>query len=269
MKHTLFAPALFMSAISLASCAQSQPAPTVAPNATAVNWIPMPLVSPESLKMPGVTTGGEGGQWPRAAPQVSTADPDFVLLPIDVGGIYRSTNGGKLWRQSTTGWNARGANAFAFDPKNANRAIGIGGNGGDWDMTWGASPHGTYLSTDKATTWKQTLAVPDGRAGRVIIDASSYDAAKKFCTVAYYSSPSRGLFRSDDGGASWKGINRLAAAESDNPNGVSLIAMQPNKSTLYLAGKNGFYISTDQGATFKKSTSSTRTRSEEDRKSVV
>ena len=255
MKHFFLLPALFVSALSLTSCAQSQPAP---PNAIAINWIPMPLVSPESLKMPGVTIGGEGGQWPRAAPQVSSADPNFLLLPIDVGGLYRSTDGGKMWRQSTAGWNARGANAFAFDPKNVNRVIGVGGNGADWDMTWGPSPHGTYLSTDKALTWKQTLAVPDGRAGRIIIDATSYDAAKKFCTVAYYSSPSRGLFRSNDGGASWKGINRIAALESDNPNGVSLIAMQPGKSTLYLAGKNGFYISTDKGATFVKSTSGTR-----------
>lgn len=177
----IFTPALAF-ALSSASCVVAQPAQSI-------NWQPMPLVSAESLKMPGVTIGGEGGQWPRRAPQISASDPNFLLLPIDVGGIYRSTDGGKLWRQSSAGWNARGANDFAFDPKNASRVIGVGGNDDAWNPSWGQSPNGLYISTDKALSWKQTLAVPDGRAGRVVIDSASFDKAKGYCMTAYYSSP--------------------------------------------------------------------------------
>lgn len=254
MKQTFLVPALALCALATASCARSQPAPT----ATNINWIPMPLVSPESLKMPGVTIGGEGGQWPRGAPQISPADPNFLLLPIDVGGIYRSVDGGKLWRQSTSGMNSRGANAFAMDPKNVNRVIGVGGNGGSWDPSWGQSPNGMYLSTNKAVSWKQTLAIPDGRAASVVIDATSYDAAKKYCTTAYYNAATRGLFRSDDGGASWIGLSRATAFASDDWENQSLLAMQPTKSVLYIANKNGFYRSLDKGKSFIKSASSTR-----------
>lgn len=247
----IFTPALAF-ALSSASCVTAQPA-------TPIKWEPMPLVSAESLKMPGVTIGGEGGQWPRRAPQISQSDPNFLLLPIDVGGIYRSTDGGQLWRQSSSGWNARGANDFAVDPKNADRVIGVGGNGDAWNPSWGQSPNGLYISTDKALSWKQTLAVPDGRAGRVVIDPSSFDKTKGYCTTAYYSSPMRGLFRSDDGGASWQGINRIAATEMDTPNAVAMIAVHPTNGTLYLAGKTGFFRSTDKGATFVQSAATPRT----------
>jgi hypothetical protein len=242
MKSSLLFTPVFAFALSSASCVLAQP--------TTINWQPMPLVSPESLKMPGVTIGGEGGQWPRGAPAVAPSDPNFLLLPIDVGGLYRSTDGGKLWRQSTAGWNARGANGFAIDPRNANRVLGIGGNAADWNPTWGQSPHGMYLSTDKGVSWTQTLAVPDGRSGRVVIDASSFDKAKGFCTRAYYSSPQRGLFRSDDGGATWTGIHRIAALEKIDENNPALLAVHPSSGALYLAGKNGLYRSTDRGISF-------------------
>ena len=55
----------------------------------------MPIVSPDTKKA-GIP-GGEGGQWPRGPVAVSPADPDFLLLPIDVGGLYRSLDGGKNW----------------------------------------------------------------------------------------------------------------------------------------------------------------------------
>ncbi|RYX83249.1 hypothetical protein EON83_15390 [bacterium] len=238
--------------IAFGLCASSSLQCALAQPASNISWQPMPLVSPQALRMPGVTIGGEGGQWPRAAPAIAATDPNFLLLPIDVGGFYRSLDGGQTWRLSTRGWNARGANGFAIDPKNANRVIGIGGNGDNWNPTWGQSPNGMYLSTDKGASWTQTLAVPDGKAGRVEFDPTSFDKAKGYCMVAYYSSPLRGLFRSDDGGATWKGLNRIAALEAVDDYNAARIALNPANGTLYLAGKNGFYRSSDKGQTFLK-----------------
>lgn len=99
---------------------------------SAPNWVKMPLLPPSAAKA-GLRIGGEGAQWPRGPIAVSPADPDFLLLPIDVGGLYRSLDGGRTWEISLVGWDARGANGFGIDPKNASRVIGIAANSMNWN----------------------------------------------------------------------------------------------------------------------------------------
>ena len=111
-------------------------------------WRAVPLTT-EAQRAGGVVVGGEGGQWPRGPVATSAADPGLLLLPIDVGGVYRSTDGGRRWAISMTGWNARGANGFAIDPADADRVLGVGGNSMAWDARWGPSPNGVYRSVDR------------------------------------------------------------------------------------------------------------------------
>jgi photosystem II stability/assembly factor-like uncharacterized protein len=211
----------------------------------------MPLLSPEA-KRAGVFPGGEGGQWPRAEIAVSPADPDFLLLPIDVGGLYRSFDGGGHWEIAMVGWNARGANGFAIDPRDASRVIGIGGNSLDWNPQWGTSPHGLYLSTDKASRWKQVLAVPDGLGGSVTFDPASYDAQKGHCTVAYYSAPRSGLYRTEDGGATWALVSRQPVGMGNDEHNAPLVRVHPTRGYVYLGGKTGLFRSDDGGRTFRR-----------------
>lgn len=202
--------------------------------------------------------GGEGAQWPRGDLAVSPSDPNFLLLPIDVGGLYRSLDGGATWNIAMQGWHARGANAFAIDPKNANRVVGVAGNSTTFEPGWGVSPHGLYLSTDKAASWKQVAARPDAFGACVAYDPNSYDAAKKFSTRAYYLSTSGDLFRSDDGGQNWRGISLKTVTpgvERDWTLGGTFIArvvVHPADHTVYVAGRDGFFRSKDGGETFAK-----------------
>ena len=218
-------------------------------NAQTVPWQKMPLL-PSEAKQAGVAPGGEGGQWPRWEIAVSQSDPNFLLFPIDVGGVYRSLDGGAHWNLAMQGWNARGANGFAIDPKNADHVLGVGGNGQDWGANWGPSPHGVYLSNDRAATWTQKLAVLDGMNGLVAFDPSSFDAAKKQCLVAYYASNARGLFRSDDGGAAWRAVSRQPIGMSGEEKFPVLLKVHPTKDIVYLGGKGGFFRSDDGGKTF-------------------
>ena len=102
------------------------------------------------------------------------------------------------------GWNNRGANAFALDPKNADRLLGVAGNSvdlGNWS--------GVYLSTDRGASWKQVL--PKGEANddreSIAYDPASFDPKLGCCTIAYFSSKKDGIYRTDDGGSSWKQAN--------------------------------------------------------------
>lgn len=216
-------------------------------------WIKMPLLTPEQAKA-GISPGGEGGQWPRGPIAVSPADRDFLLLPIDVGGVYRSLDGGKHWEVAMVGWDARGANGFAIDPQNSSRAIGIAANSMNWDNNWGPSPHGLYFSTDKAASWKHVLALPGGFGGTVAYDPNSFDAAKGFCTRAYYLSEISGMFKTDDGGATW---SRLKSApdpgthpKQDWSLGVSVhanLAVDAKSGAIFLGGSKGLFVSADHG----------------------
>ena len=69
---------------------------------------------------------------------------------------------GEYWQICMSGWNARGGNAFAIDPKNPDRILGQGRNGGDF----GPEANGIYLSTDRGASWKHVLPRNDGNEWR-------------------------------------------------------------------------------------------------------
>ena len=228
-----------------------------APHAFVPHWTKMPILTPEA-RAAGVFPGGEGGQWPRGPVAVSPADPNFLLLPIDVGGLYRSLDGGAHWEVSMVGWDARGANAFAIDPKNARRAIGVASNSMEWNPGWGPSPHGLYLSTDKAASWRHILAATPGVGGVVAYDAHSYDVPRGFCAVAYYLSPHGGLFRSGDGGASWARLGdgpTPGIKDRDWTQGggiVASLAVDGRTGAVYIGGAGGVFRSGNQGQTWTR-----------------
>ncbi len=221
-------------------------------------WIPMPLLT-AAQHAAGIAPGGEGSQWPRGPLAVSAADPDFLLLPIDVGGVYRSLDGGRHWEIAMVGWDARGANGFAIDPRNAHRAVGIAANSMVWDKNWGASPHGLYLTTDQAASWHHCAELRGAFGGTVAYDATSFDAARACCTIVYYLAlaSDEGLLRSRDGGASW---SRVAGAPdpgvhaggdwSEGKQNAAQFAVDASSGEVYLAGEKGLFRSRDQGASW-------------------
>lgn len=212
----------------------------------------MPLLAGEAAAA-GIAPGGEGGQWPRGPVVVASRDPDFLLLPIDVGGVYRSLDGGGNWNLSMNGWNARGANGFAIDPEDSNHVIGIGGNSMDWDPAWGPrSPHGIYLSDDRAGTWRQVLAFRPGLGGTVAFAPGSAADGQQRCLTAYYASYDLGLFRSDDGGNSWRAVNRFPAGTGTRSASRLPFAVHPESGRVYLGDAGGLWASDDRGATFRK-----------------
>lgn len=205
-------------------------------------WQPVPIVA-AATRAAGLR-GGEGAQVIRAL-AVSPSEPDFLLLGTDVGGIYRSLDGGQHWQGCMAGWDSRGANAFAIDPRNARCLIGVGGNSGD------ASPYnGLYLSTDQGASWRHVLPLGPGNDDResVAFDPASFDAKSGRCPVVYFDSRDGGLFKSTDGGEHWQIVNRNLS------NG--LLRVHPTKGYVYLgcndAPRQGFYRSTDGGANFQR-----------------
>ncbi len=206
-------------------------------------WEQVPLVTQAALDMG--FKGGEGCQWLTWV-AFDRTDGSTAYAGVDVGGMMKSTDGGKTWNQSTVGFDSEGATGITVDPTNNDRVIAIGCGGGT------SNKHGVYLSTDEGFSWsgKKLLAVQSNRDYRrqIAFDVTSYDESLKGCKVIYWSTENtkgldgKGVYKSTDGGETWSFM-----ANSEEYAGCNL-AIDPKNGTLYLSNKTGLYKSTD-GAT--------------------
>jgi photosystem II stability/assembly factor-like uncharacterized protein len=155
-------------------------------NVIAQKWEAVPLVSQKILS--NGHAGGEGCQWPQAI-EADKTDGSFLLFGTDVGGIYRSINGGEKWEPCNMGYNPRGNCGFAIDPNNNKRALAVGAN------SIVNRSHGIYLTEDQGASWKHVLQVDnyDGYRGyndKIEFVKSSYNTESGASFVAYWSCPS-------------------------------------------------------------------------------
>ncbi len=209
-------------------------------------WIPTPWVTAKSRE--AGNAGGEGTQWPQAL-EVAPTRPDDLYLGTDVGGIYRSRDGGKNWQPANIGLNPRGATDFAIDPNNPDRVLLVGCN------SVVQPDHGVWLSEDRGETWSSgsKLAYKGYRDFRdqLAFDRTTYDAEAKLTRVVYWSTPKQDsgkshFQKSADGGRTWKKV------ETELPLGNALVRTHPTKGWLYVANDSGLFRSKDGAATFEK-----------------
>jgi photosystem II stability/assembly factor-like uncharacterized protein len=214
----------------------------------------MPVeITNADLRAKGVRTG-DGAQWFRAL-AVAPSAPDFMLWCTDVGGLFRSLDGGANWEPTNVGFHSRGSSGVAIDPRNADRAIVIAAN------SVVSRFNGIYLSTDRAASWRQVLSLqmaasPDRGRVQVVFDPSSFDAKAGFTRVAYWSrlevdramwgTPEQhpALYRTDDGGETWEEVPGGAIAAG------AILVIHPTNGTLYAANRHGVMLSRDGGRTW-------------------
>jgi hypothetical protein len=232
-------------------------------------WKRTPIVKNEAITKGKI--GGEGGQLIMSL-AVSKTDANFLLLGTDVGGLQRSTDGGVTWQPSMRGYGAHCAYSIAIDPRNSNRAIVMAGR-----HTSATAGHqlGLWRTIDKGVSWTRVWTPPAGIAygggpkHQLAYDYLSYNGS--YCDRIYWSSPTNGgpdfggagglqegpggLYRSDDGGASFAIVNpsvnvsgSFVAVDNHNTNPVQTYAR------LYVGGANGFRYSDDRGVTFSAPT---------------
>ena len=125
-------------------------------------------------------------------------------------GVYRTTDGGKHWQQVLFKDERTGASDVAFDPNNP-RILFAGlwqALRQPWNFTSGGPGSGLYRSDDGGDTWKQykpgEKGLPHGDWGKVGVRVAPSDSSRVYALI---EAEEGGLFRSDDGGASWDRVN--------------------------------------------------------------
>ena len=203
-------------------------------------WLSAPSCPAAERWSPYCINEGEGGQV-IVSIAVSKSDPDFVMFGTDVGGLYRSTDGGAHWVATGAGFDALTGLDIAIDPGNADHVLVVGSApaAGRWC--------GVYRSADKGVTWTQVLAddkihdIFDRRGNhQLVIDGSSYDASRRCCTRVYYSSGTGVCYASSDGGSNWTKVPALATK--------SLLAINSRTGSLFAAQGKTLCRSNDHGA---------------------
>ena len=174
------------------------------------------------------------------------------------GGVWKTTNGGVTWNPIFDSQSVASLGAITLAPSDPNTIyVGTGEPDLRSDLSTG---NGMYKSTDAGATW-QHIGLDDSRQiARIVVDP--HDPNVVLVAVlghAYGPNPERGVFKSIDGGRTWKKVLFI-----DNNRGAIDLASDPDDSrTLYAAmwhvqrppwsqyppdnGDGAIYKSTDAG----------------------
>jgi photosystem II stability/assembly factor-like uncharacterized protein len=193
-------------------------------------------------------------------------DPKTYYMGTTGGGVWKSENMGIGWRNISDGFFKTGTvGAIAVAESDPNVVyVGMGEHAPRGVMT--SSGDGVYRSTDAGRTWKKIGLAESRHISRIVVDPRNPDVVLVAAQGALYGpSPERGVFKSTDGGASWKRV--LFVDEKTGAAELSMDARNPR--ILYAAmwehGRlpwqvrsggpgSGLYKSTDGGDTWEKLT---------------
>jgi photosystem II stability/assembly factor-like uncharacterized protein len=185
----------------------------------------------------------------RALAGVPSQPATFYLGAVN-GGVWKSTDAGATWHSV---WDSQPSGSIGTiavslsDPETV--YVGSGEGLQRPDLSTG---DGVYKSTDGGATWTH-LGLSDGQQiGQIAIDPK--DANRVFVAVTghpYGPNEERGLFRTIDGGKTWKKILYV-----NDKTGASEVQIDPQNPKIVFAGmwqrqeapwENGSWIGADGG----------------------
>lgn len=167
-------------------------------------------------------------------------------------GIFRTTDGGKIWSKVLYKDDNTGGIDLAFDPANPNIIFAAlwQARRSPWGMDSGGPGSGLYRSTDGGNTWKRLSAhgLPDGPLGRIGV-AVAYGNSNRIW--ALIEADKGGLFRSDDGGENWTLVNSERQYRQRAFYYTHIFADPRLADGVYVLN-TGMYHSNDGGKTFRQ-----------------
>lgn len=212
--------------------------------------------------------GADGTLWAGTG----EANPSGGGLTFFGDGVYRSANGGRTWAR----WGLSRSGAIGrilVDPRNPQRVfVAAAGN-----LSGTAGQRGIYRLRNGGRHWQLVLPTPNTTTGGVdlAMDAANHNRIyavlwdhKRNNGSRVYGGVGSGLFRSDNGGNTWRRLQHVIGTASTDKSGsglrrsvtlgrigVAVAPTDPNRvyvvtGTRYGLDK-GFYVSNDGGDSFR------------------
>jgi photosystem II stability/assembly factor-like uncharacterized protein len=197
-----------------------------------------------------------------AAIDAVESDPATVFVGAATGGVWKSVNGGLTWEPVFDKEPVAAIGAVAIFQ--ANPAIVWVGTGEGNVRNSASVGNGVYRSTDGGHTWKHLGLDGSERIARIVLHPDDPDVAWVAALGREWGeNPERGVFKTDDGGATWKKVLYV-----DERTGAADLAIDPASPNTLLAAMwqfrrwpfffrsggpgSGLFASHDGGATWKK-----------------
>jgi photosystem II stability/assembly factor-like uncharacterized protein len=217
---------------------------------------------------------------PRDNDVVFVAATGSLFGPGGERGVFKTTDGGKAWKQTLKVDDDTGANDLVMDPANNQilYASTYQRRRTACCMNGGGPGSGIWKSTDAGETWKRlTNGLPNEPMGRIGIDVYRRRPTILYAViegqapapggrgrgvaaegeqpgggqggrgnmVTGVNSEPTGLYRSDDAGATWRKVNN----ENPRPMYFSQVRVDPNDPDVVIYGGVDLHMSTDGGKT--------------------
>jgi photosystem II stability/assembly factor-like uncharacterized protein len=173
-------------------------------------------------------------------------------------GVYKSLDGGATWQQMGL-QNSEHIGRILIDVRNS-QVVYVAAEGPLWSS---GGERGMYKTTDGGKTWKMILKIDEDTgvtdaefdpSNPDIIYAAAYQRRRK--TWALISGgPKSGIYKSIDGGESWRRINVGLPQGDIGKIGLAVTPANPNVVYATIEADNankGFYRSTDKGESWEK-----------------
>ncbi|WP_224484891.1 VPS10 domain-containing protein [Robertkochia aurantiaca] len=192
---------------------------------------------------------------------VNPENPDEIYVGVlgalwgdsDERGVYKSADGGATWEQILYVNPKTGCADLTIDPKDPStlyasmwefRRTG-------WSFESGGANSALYKSTDGGANWKKIHnGFPEGNLGRLAIAVAPSNPDVLYTVIEAEEDNRKGLYRSDDAGASWKQLNNDFGI-TVRPFYFSRIVVDPRDENVVVKGGLTGSISRDGGKTFK------------------
>ncbi len=202
---------------------------------------------------------------------IATSDPKIIYvgtgdlitgLALNEGnGMYKSTDGGRRWRQIGLTHTHRIA-AILVDPHNPELVLAAA----QGDYHFKSTDRGVFRSTNGGRTWTRVLYRDDETGARDLAWAPD-DPSEVFATTYLHYNPDPGLhlreengtalYKSRDEGATWTEIRGHGLPPLRGRTAVA-VAQGTHGERVFLIGGFGLYRSDDGGATWTKATNDPR-----------
>lgn len=196
-----------------------------------------------------------------AAIDVVPSEPPVLWVGAASGGVWKSLDGGTTFKSVFDKY-TQAIGAVRIDPTDP-KTVWVG-TGESCTRNSVSIGDGIYKTTDGGDSWKRVGLEGTERIASIRIDPKAHDTVFVCATGTLWSSgEERGVFRTQDGGKTWKKVLYV-----DADTGCSDLAIDPQEPRILYAGLwrfrrypdffesggkgSGLYKSTDGGETWKR-----------------